>query len=150
MHKLVLFSHILGAILSVGPSMTYGVWLALARRSGEREVTFAFRGVMRLDSSVVTPAFIWQLISGLLLVFVFDAARLSELWLALSLGLYGVIAILAIGVVGPRARRALVALVEEGSGSAAYGSYRRLMRPLSPVIALGTLAIVYLMVTKPR
>jgi len=149
-YRLVVFSHVLGAILAVGPAMTYGVWLGLARRLGEREEAFAFRGVMWLDARIVTPAFVWQLISGLLLVFVFHAAEPSDLWLALSLGLYGAILLLALVVVGPRARRAVAALSEGGPGAAAYGSYRRLMRKLSPAIAVGTLAIVFLMVVKPR
>lgn len=150
MYRLLVFSHVLGAILSVGPAMTYGVWLGLARRSGAPEEAFAYRGVLWLDSHVVTPAFVWQLVSGLTLVFAYDAARLTEPWLMASLVLYFAIAGLAIGLIAPRARRAVAALDDEGPAAAAYVTYRRLMRRLSPFVSLGTLAIVYLMVTKPR
>lgn len=149
-YRLVLFSHIVGAILSVGPAVTYGVWLGLGRRLGEREESFAFRGVLWLDSHLVTPAFGWQLVSGLLLVYAFDAASLGEPWLAASLALYGAIALVALIVVGPRARRALRALERDGTEAEDYLSYRRTMRALSPLISLGTLAILVMMVFRPR
>jgi uncharacterized membrane protein len=147
---LVLLSHILGAIVAVGPAFTYGLWLGLARRFGPREEAFAFRGVLLIDSRLVTPAFAWQLISGLILVYGFDVARLSEPWLASSLVLYGVIFLLGLIVVGPRARRARLALEAEGPNGADYRSYRKTMRVLSPLISLGTLAIVVLMVIRPH
>lgn len=80
-----LLGHILGTIVSVGPSLTYGVWLGLARRGGDAELTFAMRGVLLLDRRLVTPAFV----------------------------------------------------------------YRTLMKALTPVLSIGTLAIVALMVLKP-
>lgn len=149
MYRLLLFSHVVGAILAVGPSMTYGVWLSLARRAGASEEAFAYRGVLWLDSHIVTPAFVWQLFSGLLLVYIYDAAHLGAPWMIVSLALYGAIAVVAISVVAPRARTAVAALEQEGPSAPAYEAYRRLMRKLSPAIALGTLAIVFLMVTKP-
>ena len=149
MYRLVLLSHVLGAILAVGPAFTYGLWLALGRRAGEREQAFAFRGVLWIDARLVTPAFVWLLVSGLLLVFVYRSARFGTLWLDLSLMIYVVLAILAVTVVAPRARRARRALDEHGIDAPGYVGYRKLMRRLSPVISVGTLAIVYLMVTKP-
>lgn len=149
MYRIVLFSHVLGAIVSVGPAITYGAWLALARRAGEREETFAFRGVLWLDGHLVTPAFAWQLVSGLLLVFAFHAAPIDAPWLVASLAIYGVLALVGAAVVAPRARRASAALEREGSDAPTYLAYRRTMRVLSPIISLGTVTIVYLMVVKP-
>lgn len=148
-YRIVLFSHVLGAIVSVGPAITYGVWLTLARRAGAREEAFAFRGSLWLDGHLVTPAFGWQLVSGLLLVFTFHAAPIDAPWLVASLAIYGVLALLGAAVVAPRARRASAALERNGSTAHAYLAYRRMMRTLSPLISLGTLTIVYLMVTKP-
>jgi hypothetical protein len=148
--RVVLLSHILGAIVSVGPAITYGVWLALARRAGSAEEAFVFRGILWLDSHLVTPAFAWQLISGLMLVYVFDLASIRELWLNISLTLYGLIALLAATVIAPRARRALHALEAGGPTSPDYVAYRATMRKISPLVSLGTLAIVVLMVLRPR
>jgi hypothetical protein len=64
--------------------------------------------------------------------------------------LYATIAVLAATVVAPRARRALRALDSEGPKGSDYVSYRATMRKVSPFISLGTLAIVVLMVLRPR
>lgn len=149
MFELVLFSHVLGAIVAVGPALTYGVWLALARQEDERVERFAFKGVLWLDSHLVTPAFGWQLVSGLLLVYVFGVASFRQAWLAWSFGIYLVVFVVALTLVAPRARRAARALDEAGTGAEAYRSYRSLMRRLSPLISLATLVIVFLMVVKP-
>lgn len=129
--------------------MTYGIWLGRARRAGPVPEAFAFRTVLAIDSRLVTPAFLWQVVSGLLLVFVYDLAVIDEPWLSASLGIYGVVALVAFTVVAPRARRAARALEQDGPGSPVYTSYRRLMKPLTPLIAVGTIVIVVLMVTKP-
>jgi uncharacterized membrane protein len=147
--RFVLFTHVLGAIVAVGGSMTYGIWMTLARRTGPREEAFAFRGIRFVDSRMVTPAFGWQLVSGLLMVFVFHVASLREAWLSISLGLYAFVTVVAFVVVAPGAARAGRALETAGPGAPEYVRYRRTMRMLTPLIALATIAIVYLMVTKP-
>ncbi len=149
MLRLILFAHVLGAIVAVGPALTYGAWLGLGRKAGPREHAFTFRGVLWLDSRLVTPAFGWQLVSGLLLVFVYHLAEIGEPWLVASLVIYGLTMLTATFVVAPRARRALAALERDGPDAPVYLSYRRLMRGLTPMMAIGTLTIVFLMVVRP-
>lgn len=149
MLRLLLFSHILGAIFAVGLSTTYGVWLARAGKTGVNELSFAYSTVLWIDSHIATPAFVWQLISGLLLVFAYEVATFEQMWLATSLALYVVVAVLAMAVVTPRSKRALAALGSSGPEAPEYVSFQRMMRGLSPVLGICTLGIVFLMVVKP-
>jgi uncharacterized membrane protein len=150
--RLFLVLHVLGAIVAVGFSLSYALWLRRADVAGVTERAFALRTISWIDRRVTTPAYALQLITGLVLVEMLGLRILDQLWLELSLGIYAVVTVVAITRFAPahRTQTALAQRLSRGDDVAdAYReASRRAARWGSVVVAL-TLTIVVLMVTKP-
>lgn len=152
MIRLLQVLHVLGAIVAVGFSLSYGFWLARGDRAGALERAFALRTISWIDRHATTPAYVLQLVTGLVLVGMrgFDIFQMA--WLKVSLGLYVVLTVLAITRFAPAHRRqtALAQRLAEGEDVAEdyAAAAREAARWGRAVVAL-TLVIVVLMVTKP-
>lgn len=146
-YTVVKFFHVLLAIIAVGFNASYAIWLARATREPEHEL-HVVRGIKLLDDRFANPAYGLLLVTGLLMVR-FGHLSLGTFWIATSLGIYAMLALLAALVYSPTLRRQ-VALLEAGSGTT--DEYRRVSQRgtvVGIVLAVLVLAIVYLMVTKP-
>ena len=148
----LLVVHILGAVVALGFSISYGLWVARGEATGPAERAFALRTVSWIDQRATTPAFVLQAVTGILLVAVTDWARLRQAWLAVSIGLYVLLTVLAITGFAP-AHRAQTELAERAAGGedveAAYAAAGRTAQRWGVLVTLLTVAIVVLMVTKP-
>ena len=78
--------HVLGAVVALGFSLSYGLWVRRGEADGAQGRAFALRTVSWIDRRITTPAFIAQLVTGLLLVATIDWDLLRRAWLELSLG----------------------------------------------------------------
>jgi uncharacterized membrane protein len=153
MRTFVLVLHILGAIVALGFSLTYGLWTARGELAGRTERSFALRTISWVDQRFTTPAYIAQVVTGLLLVALIDWSLLSESWLAISIGLYVAVTVLAITMFAPAHRRqSLLAdriaageAVDDAEYRAAAGTAQR----WGAVVTVLTVLIVVLMITKP-
>ncbi len=146
------FLHVLGAVVALGFSLSYGLWISRGDRAGGPARSFALRTVSWIDRRLTTPAYGLQLVTGLLLVLLTDLARFKQAWLALSLGLYALLTALAIVAYAPahRRRTALADRIAAGeSVEAEYGEVSRSADRWGLVVAALTLAILALMVFKP-
>lgn len=144
--------HILGAVVALGFSLSYGLWMARGDITGPRERVFALRTVSWIDRRLTTPAYVLQLVTGLILVSIVGWDLLREAWLAVSLGLYVLLTVLAMTTYAP-AHRQQTALAEQlADGAAVETEYRaassRAQR-LSLLVTALTVAILVLMVWKP-
>lgn len=138
--------HVVAAIVAVGANVTYGPWLRLAGRDRER-LLFTLRGIRWLDRRVANPAYVVVLLTGVAMVLV-GPYEFEQGWIAVSLGLYALVAILGITLFAPAMRRQ-IAEAEAGVDSAAYAAAASRSTVLGLVATSIALVIVALMVTKP-
>lgn len=138
--------HVLSAIVAVGANVTYGFWLRLAGRDRER-LLFAIQGVRWLDRRLANPMYGVVFVTGVLMVLA-GAYSFETAWIAASIVLYVLVAVLGIAVFAPAIRRQL-AEAERDPTSAAYAAAAARTARLGLATTAVVLVIVVLMVTKP-
>lgn len=152
MRTTLLVVHVLGAIVALGFSLSYAFWIGRGEAAGGTERAFALQTVSWIDRRITTPAFVLQLITGILLVAVTDWGRLRQTWLAVSLALYVALTALAITKFAP-AHRAQTAIAVRAAGGedadAAYAIAHAVSRRWGMVVTTLTVVIAVLMVWKP-
>jgi len=153
---LLLVLHVLGAVVALGFSLSYGLWVRRGEADGPQGRAFALRTVSWIDRRITTPAFIAQLITGLLLVATIDWDPLRQAWLELSLGIYVLLTVLAITVYAPsfRKQREIAEAIAEGGAEggadeSAYAAAASKATTWGVIVTVLTLVIVVLMVWKP-
>jgi uncharacterized membrane protein len=148
---ILLFLHVLGAIIAFGPGFAAMVVGPMVAREPQHANFFA-RTQLATSKRLVTPVALSMAVTGILLVLT-APERYQALWLAVSVVLYVVALVFAFVWQTPNGRR----LVELTSTPPAPGS------PPSPeipataakvrnggiVLSLLVVVIVFLMVTKP-
>lgn len=146
-YLLLKWIHVMAAIAAVGANVTYGAWIARAKREPE-SLAFALRGVKFLDDRVVYPAYGLLLITGFAMAH-FGNHPLSTPWLATSLLLFA--AVVLIGLLGytPTLRGQIRALAREGAEAPRFRALARRASALGGVLGVLVVAIVFLMVVKP-
>lgn len=146
-HILMLVGHILFASVSVGATISYSFFIALAELE-PRHLAYTIRAVRHSDRLVAIPAYLLSLPTGVWLVYESNIP-LGRLWLVVSLIVYFAVLVIGFTVFGPTVRRELVALERGGLHDPAYLRLRRRAQLLS----LGTIAalamILALMVVRP-
>jgi uncharacterized membrane protein len=152
MLRLVLVLHVLGAVVALGFSLSYGIWTALADAAGAVERAFTLKTISWIDRRLTTPAYVWQALTGVLLLALTDWGRLTQSWLEISIGLYVLLTVLAMTRFAPLHQRQTVLAEQVVAGDASEAEYRPVADQAlrwGAVVTLMTLAIVVLMVTKP-
>jgi hypothetical protein len=149
--RLLLWLHIALAIIGLGPTFTFPIWTALARKAGPEHVPFTLRALHTLITRIVAPLAILLLASGITLIFAARWDLVANEWLWIALVLYTFNIGLNLGVALPNLN-AILAIV--GSGEApqrmaeieARGRRQRLLGMTSGFLVL---VILGLMVWKP-
>jgi len=152
MRTFVLVLHILGAVVALGFSLSYGLWTARGELAGPAERSFALRTISWVDRRFTTPAYVAQLVTGLILVSLIDWSLLRESWLAISLGIYVVITVLSMTAFAPAHRRQSELADRLTAGEAVEPEYRDVAsraRRWGIVVTVLTVVIVVLMISKP-
>jgi uncharacterized membrane protein len=150
--QVALFLHVLGAVIALGFSLSYGLWLARGEAGGPERRLFALQTISWIDRRLTTPAFVLQAVTGVSLVLLSDLARFREAWLELAIGIYVVLTVLAITRYAPAHRRqtALADAVANGAGDEeAYRAAGVTARRWGTLVTALTLVILLLMVWKP-
>lgn len=147
-YDLLRFVHVLFAVTAVGANVTYSVWLAHAAREPEH-LDYALRGIALLDSRVATPAYIMLLVTGVALVLQGNVSWRAS-WLVTAVGLYALAAVVGAAWYAPLLRAQVVTLRRSGLASDDYRAIDQRARTVGLAIVVVVLAVVYLMVTKPR
>jgi len=150
--RFFLVLHILGAIIAVGFSVSYGIWTALGDATGAAERAFALRSISWIDRRMTTPGFVLQFVTGAVLVWLIGTSLLQQTWLRVSIGLYILLTVLAIAKFAPLHRRQLALAEQIATGETSdedYAAVASRARIWGIAVVLITLTIVVLMVTKP-
>ena len=153
MRLVFLVLHVLGAVVALGFSLSYGLWTARGEAAGPAERAFALRTVSWIDRRLTTPAYVLQAVTGVVLVSITGWARLKESWLAISVGLYVLLTVLAITTYAPahRRQREMAELIAAGEPvEAGYREAADRARRFGVLVTVLTVVIVVLMVWKPR
>jgi uncharacterized membrane protein len=150
-YHLLLWLHILFAITAVGANLTYAFWVARAEREPEH-LAFTLRSVQWIDKRVANPAYGMLFLTGLINVFVGGwAGQLKhQVWVALGILGFLVVAGVAGAVYTPALRGQLAALEAGGAGSAEYGAAKARANKIGAAIMVILALIVADMVFKPH
>lgn len=151
---LLLFLHVMGAILAFGPTFAYSIMGAMAGREPQH-ANFSARQVAAIGNKLVYPLAIFQGVTGVLLIIASgrDLSSASERWLGISMVLYAITLSYALTV----QRSALHHLIEMTSTPPAPGSppnpevpatVKKIQRG-GMFMGLMVVIIVFLMVVKP-
>ena len=142
------FFHVLLAILAVGLSASYMVWMSRGAADPER-LPFTLRSIRYIDSRFTNPAFGGLLLTGTIMVLVIGY-RLTTFWIDAAVVLFVVVALLGSLVYAPSFRRLRLA---SEAGTADPALLRPLVRRallMNVVVGLIVFAIIALMVFKPN
>lgn len=150
----LLFAHITVAVVTFGSTFALPVLQPMAARNGLPTLRFALEFARRLDEVIVTPgsALVIATGAGLLLSDVTGYRHDPPAWLLVGIGWVAVAAVLANGVQAPNLRRALRILDDTPPGTpppAELASVARRMKLTGNLLAMSTVAILFLMVWKP-
>ena len=153
--QVFLFLHIFGAIAAVGPTLTYGMWIARAERMDPKIRAFVLKTVAWVDNHLATPAFIVQAATGTALFLLLRVRFWHTAWLLTGVAVYVVVVVFALTVYAPVVKRQ-VALAEQvaadpGNGALAteYSATATRARMFGITAAVLTIAILYFMIVKP-
>lgn len=152
MRSFLLVLHVLGAVIALGFSLSYGLWVRRGEADGVQGRAFALRTISWIDRRITTPAFVAQLVTGLLLVATIDWDLLRRAWLELSLGIYVLLVAVAITVYAPafrRQREVAEAIAAGQADESAYAAASSRSTTWGVIVTALTLVIVVLMVWKP-
>jgi uncharacterized membrane protein len=152
---LFLFLHVLGAILAVGPTMTYAMWATLGEKAGPAQRAFAIRGINWVDSHLATPAFMAQAVTGIALILLLEISFIHTAWLLMGVGIYVVVMVIAVAVLVPIEKRHMDVADRSAADPANEALNREYLditgqiRRIGSTIGVMTLIIVFFMVVKP-
>ncbi len=144
---IVIYIHILAAIVAVGFNISYAVWIVRAR-SNPTHMAFALKGVKFLDDRIANPAYGVLLLTGLLLVYL-GHYSITTLWIDVALILFVALILVAAFFYTPTLREQ-VKLAEAGdTSSAAFGRLGARGQVAGQVLGVLVLVILAMMVFKP-
>jgi uncharacterized membrane protein len=146
-YHLIVFIHVLSAIVAVGYNATYAVWIARGSRVPEH-LLFALRGIKFMDDRIANPAYGLLLITGIAQV-VISGRSWQEAWIEWALALYALLAIVAFAAYSPALKRQIGILADRGPDDPSYVAADRRQTFLGVVLMLIALAILALMVFRP-
>jgi uncharacterized membrane protein len=139
--------HVLSAIVAVGANVTYFVWLAAMKGRAPTQQTFALDTIRKLDARLANPAYGVLPLTGVILVLISDGLGFTTFWIAVAIGLYILVGVIA-GVFFAPALRRQAELAGE-AGSATYEAAAKRTRITGVLTMLPIAGILYLMVMKP-
>ena len=148
---ILLWLHIGLAIVGLGPSFTFPIWTAMARRAGPEHVPFALRTLHTIITRMVAPLAILLLLSGIGLILVAKWDLLANEWLWIAIVLYVINLTLNLGVALPNLN-AILAILGSGEAPQRMGeiaSRGQRQRVLGITSGLIVLVILRLTVWKP-
>ena len=151
-HDLVLFAHVMGAIVILGTGAGIAFFMVVSHRSGDPALVAHVAGIVVIADTVFTAtAAVLQPITGYVLARMVGWPLL-EGWVGLSLLLYAVAGAFWLPVVAIQIRMRDLARTARDDGAPLAETYHRLYRVWFicgfPAF-FAMLAIVWLMLTKP-
>ena len=97
--------HVLSAIVAVGTNLTYFVWLASMKGRAPTQQAFALETIKKLDTRLANPAYGVLPLTGVIMVLVADGLGFTTFWIAVAIGLYILVGVIAGVFFAPSLRR---------------------------------------------
>jgi uncharacterized membrane protein len=150
--KMLLFLHVVGAVLLLGNIVTAAFWKVRAEQTGNPAlIHHAVKNVMLADYVFTIPGLVLLIVSGGLMAerAGYDWAGFN--WLTLSLLLFVLTGVLWLGVLLPLQRRLIrlsARAMESGKVDRTFRRLSRLWDGVGTVATLLPVAILYLMIAK--
>jgi len=153
--RLLLFLHVLGAIIAFGPTFAFSIMGAMAAKEPQH-ANFSARQSAAISKGLVYPLAIFQGITGVLLIASGQIDIMSRVWLQISIVLYLIALIYGLTI----QRTALMRLIELSSTPPPPGTppgppppellaTARKIRRGGMFMGILIVVIVFLMVVKP-
>lgn len=146
MYNLVVFLHVLLAIVGLGPTVSMAVWQTAFREPSQ--VLTVLRGAQRLERLVITPGGTLTILTGLLLV-PMGGHSFSQGWIALPVLLSAITLGIVHGILKPANQRMIAELERHGKPTPQFLADVARVRRFAPIGPLSIVLITYLMVVKP-
>lgn len=147
LYELLLFVHILAAMIWVGGGILLSIVAARVDRSGDTAFRLRFSRATAIIGPVAGTAAFVLLGVGIAMVAQNDAWRLSQTWIWLALVLFAISVAIGAGYFGRVGKRIEAAL--EANDVPAADRLTRQMTIVSRIDLLMLLVVVWLMVAKP-
>lgn len=148
----LLFLHVMGAVLFLGNIVTAAFWKVRGDHAGEPNIAHSVsKNIMLADFVFTLPGLGFIIISGILMT-IRAGYPLSDFnWLTLSLLLFGLTGILWLAVLLPLQRKMIrfsEQSIESGRLSSAYRRASRLWAVFGTITTLLPVVILFLMINK--
>lgn len=150
----LLVLHVMGAIIGLGPTFTFGLLGALGKKQPPEGGLALMEGVMAIETKIANPILMTvQPLTGLLLIWnrglndrFFSGERA---WLIVSILAYIAAFLIALRVVDPALEK-MIKLGKAGQGgSPEFAALSSVPQKFGPVLGVLGIAIIVLMVWKP-
>jgi uncharacterized membrane protein len=147
MYQLLVFIHVLCAVIAVGANVTYAVWLTRGKLQRD-QLLFALRGIKFIDGRIANPAYGLLLITGIAQVLI-SGRTFHQTWLEWAILLWVVLAALAYGLYSPGLRKQIKLLETGAPNDPAFVALDKRQTLVAVVLLLIAIAILALMVFRP-
>jgi uncharacterized membrane protein len=147
MYQLLVFIHVLCAVIAVGANVTYAVWLTRGKLQRD-QLLFALRGIKFIDGRIANPAYGLLLITGIAQVLI-SGRTFHQTWLEWAILLWVVLAALAYGLYSPGLRKQIKLLETGAPNDPAFVALDKRQTLVGVVLLLIAIAILALMVFRP-
>jgi uncharacterized membrane protein len=148
MYEILKFFHVMLVIIAVGFNASYGIWFARVAKEPEH-TGHVLRGVKFLDDRFANPAYALILVTGFAMIIVGDVP-MSQFWLLTSIVLFVAVAVVGLAVYTPILRRQNELVAANQVASSEYQALAKRGAIVGGILGALTVAIVFLMVTKPE
>ncbi len=151
-YDILLWVHILCAIVGIGANITYFPWLSRVDKNPQ-SLLFTLRTIKFMDDWIANPAYVLALFTGAGLV---ETAAASEgfsyqtPWIIAALVLYTLVSVLGLFVYSPLLKKQIKLAESVGSDSAEYKRTDNMSKYLGFVMVFISVSITFLMVVKPQ
>ena len=142
------FLHVVCAVVAVGFNLSYGFWLARARKD-PKNLLFVLKNIHVMDRWIANPAYMGLAVTGALMVWLGGYAW-HAFWIWMSALLLVLAAILGIVVYAPLLAQQIQALEKNGPRSPRYRALERRSIQFGVGLWVIVAAIILLMVVKPQ
>jgi hypothetical protein len=148
MYQVVVFIHVLCAVIAVGANATYVVWLSRGKMQRD-QLLFVLRGIKFIDGRVANPAYGLLLLTGIAQVLM-SGSTFHQTGLEWAMLLWVVLAALAYGMYSPGLRKQ-IKMLETGAtpDDPVYVKLDGRQNIVGGILFLIALAILALMVFRP-
>jgi hypothetical protein len=145
LYTLLVFAHILTAMMAIGFNFTYVVWIQRGQRNPET-LPFALKGVKFIDDFLANPLYIAAGVTGLLMILM---GKSVASFLVVAIILYLIDMAAAYLIYTPMLSRQIKILADKGFSSAEYRTIAGRSNVVGALLGVGALVIVALKIFEP-